>query len=74
MPNLNKVGLLPESVHAKYDELGLMQFAGLPSDAEINWAELAKPLPGYDEQGKRLAPPQSGFFAAADSSKRAQGA
>jgi hypothetical protein len=26
MPNLNKVGLLPESMHAKYDELGLMQF------------------------------------------------
>jgi hypothetical protein len=54
MPNLNKVGLLPESVHAKYDELGLMQFAGLPSDADIDWAALTAPLPGYDEQGKRL--------------------
>jgi hypothetical protein len=63
MPNLNKVGLLPESVHAKYDELGLMQFAGLPSDGDINWAELSKPLPGYDEDGQKI-PAQSGFFGA----------
>ena len=56
MPNLNKVGLLPESVHAKYDELGLMQFAGLPSDGDIDWAELSKPLPGYTG-------PESGFFS-----------
>jgi len=57
MPNLNKVGLLPDSVHAKYDELGLMQFAALPSDGEIDWAELSKPLPGYAQ------PPESGFFS-----------
>jgi hypothetical protein len=58
MPNLNKVGLLPESVHAKYDELGLMQFAGLPSDGDIDWAEMSKPLPGYTDK------PESGFFQA----------
>jgi hypothetical protein len=58
MPNLNKVGLLPESVHAKYDELGLMQFAGLPSDGEIDWAEMSKPLPGYADK------PESGFYQA----------
>jgi len=69
MPNLNRVGLLPESVHAKYDELGLMQFAGLPSDGEIDWAELAKPLPGYDADGKKLAP-QSGVFTPSASSGR----
>lgn len=61
MPNLNKVGLLPESVHAKYDELGLMQFAGLPSDGDIDWAELSKPLPGYSGKPE---PTQSGFFSA----------
>jgi hypothetical protein len=61
MPNLNKVGLLPESVHAKYDELGLMQFAGLPSDGDIDWAEMSKPLPGYDQDGKKV-PAESGFF------------
>jgi hypothetical protein len=61
MPNLNKVGLLPESVHAKYDELGLMQFAALPSDGDIDWAEMAKPLPGYDRDGNKV-PAESGFF------------
>jgi hypothetical protein len=59
MPNLNKVGLLPESVHAKYDELGLMQFAALPSDGDIDWAELSKPLPGY-AQTENVT--ESGFF------------
>ena len=61
MPNLNKVGLLPESVRDKYDELGLLQFAGLPSDGDIDWADLSKPLPGYDPEGQRV-PATSGFF------------
>ncbi len=47
MPNLNKVGLLTAAVRPKYEELGLMAFAGLPNDGEINWAEFDKPLPGY---------------------------
>jgi P-aminobenzoate N-oxygenase AurF len=57
MPNLNKVGLLTAAVAPKYEELGLMQFAGLPSDGDIDWADLSKPLPNY-------APPPatSGFF------------
>ncbi len=58
MPNLNKVGLLTESVRPAYEELGLMQFAGLPGDAEIDWAELSKPLPDYAQRA-----PTSGFFA-----------
>jgi hypothetical protein len=61
MPNLNKVGLLPESIHARYEELGLMQFASLPSDGDIDWADLSKPLPGYDPEGQRV-PANSGFF------------
>jgi P-aminobenzoate N-oxygenase AurF len=64
MPNLNKVGLLPPSVHAKYDELGLMQFAGLPSDGEIDWAQMSQPLPGYDQDGQKI-PAVSGFFGTA---------
>jgi hypothetical protein len=51
MPNLNKVGLLPESVHAKYEELGLMQFAGLQHDGDIDWVDLSQPLPGYSDSG-----------------------
>ena len=60
---------------AKYDELGLMQFAALPSDGEIDWAQLAKPLPGYDAEGHK-APAVSGFFASANGTadKSASGA
>ncbi|HET6338330.1 MAG TPA: ferritin-like domain-containing protein [Polyangiales bacterium] len=60
MPNLNKVGLLTDAVRPKYEELGLMQFAGLPNDGDINWADLSKPLPGYTAENP--APLTSGFF------------
>ena len=50
MPNLKRVGLLPESVHERFEELGLMEFAGLPSDADIDWASLEAPLPIAAEQ------------------------
>jgi hypothetical protein len=69
MPNLNKVGLLPPSVHAKYDELGLMQFAGLPSDGDIDWAQMSQPLPGYDQDGHKI-PAQSGFFGNAEEERQ----
>ena len=69
MPNLNKVGLLPEAVHAKYDELGLMQFAGLAHDGDIDWADLSRPLPVYAES-ERAAPKQSGIFSATKGSSR----
>ncbi|MDH5670864.1 MAG: ferritin-like domain-containing protein [Myxococcales bacterium] len=45
MPNLKRVGLLPPSVHSRFEELGLMQLADLPSDADIDWAQLSAPLP-----------------------------
>jgi hypothetical protein len=44
MPNLNKVGLLTESVKPLYEQLGLMQFAGMPDDGQIDWAALEAPL------------------------------
>jgi hypothetical protein len=73
MPNLQKVGLLTEAVRPKYEELGLMQFASLPNDGEIDWAEFAKPLPGYDADGNKLAPAHSGFFPK-ESANRARSA
>ena len=45
MPNLSKVGLLTESVQGLYESLGLMQFAALPNDGDVDWAELDRPLP-----------------------------
>jgi hypothetical protein len=45
MPNLNRVGLLTDRVKPLYEELGLLQFAALPSDGEIDWATMEAPLP-----------------------------
>jgi hypothetical protein len=50
MPNLKRVGLLSERVSAQYEELGLLQFAGLPSDADIDWASLSAPLPSRSSE------------------------
>lgn len=44
MPNLNKVGLLTDAIKPKYEELGLLEFAGLPHDGDIDWVQLEAPL------------------------------
>lgn len=44
MPNLNKVGLLTEKIAPQYEELGLMEFAGLPHDGDIDWAQFEAPV------------------------------
>ena len=49
MPNLKKIGLLTESVRPLYDELGLLEYEVAPSDFEIDWAEISKPLESSDE-------------------------
>jgi hypothetical protein len=46
MPNLRRIGLLTSSVEPKYEALGLLQFADLPDDGDIDWADLSLPLPG----------------------------
>lgn len=50
MPNLQRVGLLTEAVRPKFDELGLLEFAGLPTDGDIDWASLEAPLPTWSPE------------------------
>ncbi|MDD9945653.1 MAG: ferritin-like domain-containing protein [Myxococcales bacterium] len=45
MPNLKRVGLLGKEVIPEYEKLGLMDFAELPTDGDINWSEMSAPLP-----------------------------
>jgi len=52
MPNLHRVGLLTDAVKPQYEELGLLQFAGLPSDGDIDWAAMEAPMPTLREQPK----------------------
>lgn len=44
LPNLRRIGLLTPSIRQKFEALGIAQYADWPDDAEIDWAELAKPL------------------------------
>ena len=44
MPNLKKIGLLPESIRPQYAEMGLLGYADSDSDFETSWEELSKPL------------------------------
>ena len=49
MPNLENIGLLTESVRPLYDELGLLKYKVAPSDFEIDWAEISRPLQSSQE-------------------------
>ena len=44
MPNLRRVGLLRDSVKDKFEDLGILEYASSQSDAEIDWADLSRPL------------------------------
>ena len=44
MPNLRRIGLLRDSVKSKFEDLGILEFAKAKSDADIDWADLSRPL------------------------------
>lgn len=44
MPNLKKIGLLPDRLLPKYEQLGVSQWIDSESDYETSWEELSKPL------------------------------
>jgi hypothetical protein len=44
IPNLNRIGLLTDSVKPKFEALGILEYENLVSDGDIDWAELSKPL------------------------------
>lgn len=44
MPNLKRIGLLTDNVKPMWDAMGVLDLQDLPSDARINWDEMAKPL------------------------------
>lgn len=44
VPNLSRIGLLTDKARPLYDKLGVLEFESAGSDADIEWAELEKPL------------------------------
>ena len=44
VPNLSRIGLLTEKVRPLYDELGVLEYENWPTDGDIDWVSLEKPL------------------------------
>lgn len=44
MPNLRRIGLLTDTVKPKFEELGILEYADMPDDYDIDWAEISAPL------------------------------
>ena len=44
VPNLSRIGLLTDKVRPLYEKMGVLDFEQLESDADIDWAELSRPL------------------------------
>lgn len=53
MPNLKLIGLLTNKVAPLWDALGVLELQDLPTDGNINWDEMAKPLV-YEERADSL--------------------
>jgi hypothetical protein len=44
MPNLKRIGLLTDKIAPKWDALGVLELQDLPTDGNIDWEEMSKPL------------------------------
>jgi len=44
IPNLRRIGLLTDTIRPKFEALGVLEYEHMPDDADIDWAELSKPL------------------------------
>jgi len=53
MPNLKRIGLLTDNVTPMWDALGVLELQDLPTDGNINWDEMSKPLV-YEEEADSL--------------------
>lgn len=47
IPNLKRIHLLTDRIKPKYRDLGLLKFEDATDDAQIDWAEISRPLPVY---------------------------
>ena len=44
------IGLLTDKVKPLYDELGVLDYQDWPTDGEIDWASLSRPLDQSEEE------------------------
>ncbi|MBF2755075.1 MAG: ferritin-like domain-containing protein [Gammaproteobacteria bacterium AqS3] len=50
MPNLKRIGLLTDRIAPKFEQLGILEYADMPDDGVIDWADLSRPL--YNAEGE----------------------
>ncbi|MCB1704769.1 MAG: ferritin-like domain-containing protein [Halioglobus sp.] len=50
IPNLNRIGLLTETVRPKFEALGILDYENLATDGDIDWSELERPLDTEEAQ------------------------
>lgn len=50
IPNLNRIGLLTDTVRPKFEELGILDYENLATDGDIDWSSLERPLDTNEAQ------------------------
>lgn len=52
MPNLKRIGLLTDKIRPKFEELSLLEYEDMPTDADVSWADLSRPLETYRNEAQ----------------------
>ena len=55
VPNLKRIGLLTDKVAPKYEKLGVLSYAELEDNFNIDWADMAKPYETQEEIEKAIS-------------------
>jgi hypothetical protein len=50
IPNLNRIGLLTDTVRPKFEQLGILEFENMATDGDIDWSAMERPLDTQEAQ------------------------
>ena len=54
VPNLKRIGLLTDNVKEKYEQIGVLSYAELEDNFDIDWADMSKPYETQEEIEKAI--------------------
>ena len=57
IPNLKRIGLLNDKVMPKYEQLGVLSYADLEDNFNIDWADMSKPYETQEEIERFISAP-----------------
>ncbi|MGI9345660.1 MAG: ferritin-like domain-containing protein [Gammaproteobacteria bacterium] len=66
VPNLSRIGLITDSIRERYDQIGLLDFEQAPSDWEIDWSEMEKPLESSEDIATQATRQSEALFGSSD--------